>query len=174
MTIDKSALKALAEAATPGPWGYDGSYVCPARVEDGTTYVETWRSVADCVQPENTKFIAAANPTAVMVLLAEIEQLSKDLESHKRMLLNAAISMGAIGEAMGAEMDDDVSELEGLAIDLRKDAGRYLWLLKNWFTMSSEYKDDVVFLTGRARWSDLPEDAVSDAIDAEISKESSR
>lgn len=68
-----SELKGLAEAATPGPWGYDGSYVCPTRNEDGTTYVESWRSVADCHQPENTKFIAAANPAAVLALIAENE-----------------------------------------------------------------------------------------------------
>ena len=73
---DYSELKRLAEAATSGPWSYDGSYVCPARVEGGTTYVETWRSVADCAQPENTKFIAAANPAAVLALIAENERLS--------------------------------------------------------------------------------------------------
>lgn len=72
---DHSELKRLAEAATPGPWAYDGSYVCPARTEDGTTYVELWRSIADCHQPENTKFIAAANPAAVLALIAEVEGL---------------------------------------------------------------------------------------------------
>ena len=75
---DHSELKRLAEAATPGPWAYDGSYVCPARTEDGTTYVELWRSIADCHQPENTKFIAAANPAAVLALIAEIDQLKSD------------------------------------------------------------------------------------------------
>lgn len=72
---DYSELKKLAEAATLGPWAYDGSYVCPARTEDGTTYVELWRSIADCHQPENTKFIAAANPAAVLALIAEVEAL---------------------------------------------------------------------------------------------------
>lgn len=72
---DYSELKILAEAATPGPWAYDGSYVCPARTEDGTTYVELWRSIADCHQTENTKFIAAANPAAVLALIAEVEGL---------------------------------------------------------------------------------------------------
>lgn len=76
-------LKRLAEAATQGPWSYDGSYVCPARVEKGTTYVETWRSVADCAQPENTKFIAAANPATVLALIAENEALRKDSERYR-------------------------------------------------------------------------------------------
>lgn len=77
---DHSELKRLAEAATQGPWGYDGSYVCPARVEDGTTYVESWRSVADCAQPENTKFIAAANPAAVLELLDNLESAQKKID----------------------------------------------------------------------------------------------
>lgn len=72
---DHSELNRLAEAATPGPWAYDVSYVCPARTEDGTTYVELWRSIADCHQPENTKFIAAANPAVVLALIAEVEGL---------------------------------------------------------------------------------------------------
>ncbi|KAA0995467.1 hypothetical protein FQ192_10525 [Pseudomonas sp. ANT_J12] len=59
---------------------------------------------------------------------AQNAALLKDLESHKRMLLNAAISFGAVGAALGGEMDDDASELEGLAQELRKDAERYRWL----------------------------------------------
>jgi len=81
---DYLKLKELAEKATKGPWGYDGSYVCPARTEDGTTYVESWRSIADCAQPENTKFIAAANPAAVLALIAENDRLS--LHSHCHLL----------------------------------------------------------------------------------------
>lgn len=57
-------------------------------------------------------------------LKAENEALCKDLESHKRMLLAAACDLGAIGEALGADMDDDGSELEGIATQLRKDAER--------------------------------------------------
>lgn len=79
---DYSKLQELAEAATKGPWGYDGSYVCPARTEDGTTYVESWRSVADCAQPENTKFIAAANPATVLELIAESKRLAKKLDHN--------------------------------------------------------------------------------------------
>lgn len=61
-------------------------------------------------------------------LRAECEAIRKDLDSHKRMLLAAAVGIGSIGEALGAEMDDDASEIEGLAVELRKDAERYRWL----------------------------------------------
>ena len=68
-------LKRLAEAATPGPWSFDGSYICPARIEGETTYVETWRAVADSHQTENVRFIAAANPAVILELIEEVEAL---------------------------------------------------------------------------------------------------
>jgi len=50
--------------------------------------------------------------------------LSADLESHKRMLLAAACDIGAIGEALGADMDDDGSAIESLAQEMRQDSDR--------------------------------------------------
>lgn len=50
--------------------------------------------------------------------------LVKELESHKRMLLAAACDIGAIGKALGADMDDDGITIEGLAQELSKDAER--------------------------------------------------
>ncbi|QPG62124.1 hypothetical protein HFV04_021745 [Pseudomonas sp. BIGb0427] len=67
------------------------------------------------------EFAAQATPVALLALL-------KDLESHKRMLLAAACDIGAIGQALGADENDDGSEIEGLAAELRKDAERYRWL----------------------------------------------
>ena len=117
---DYSELKRLAEAATPGPWAYDGSYVCPDRTEDGTTYVELWRSIADCHQPENTKFIAAANPAAVLALIAEVEGLRAQ---HGR----DSAELRSLSQAR----DDARKERDQLKADneeLRKDAERYRWL----------------------------------------------
>ena len=107
---DHSELERLAEAATPGPWSYDGSYVCPARVEDGTTYVETWRSVADCAQLENTKFIAAANPAAVLALIADLENLRSN---HEHVI---ALNHQQFGDAIrkNAECDQLKAENEAL------------------------------------------------------------
>lgn len=156
MSIDKDKLKALAEAATPTKWSTSGSYIAPTRQENGSTYVESWRSIALVSDDKDRAFIAAANPATILALIAEIERLqreekndliaymsaierqeelraerdqlksekedlSKDLESHKRMLLSAACAIGAIGEALGADMDDDGSEIEGMAAELRKE-----------------------------------------------------
>lgn len=78
-------------------------------------------------------------------------------------------------ERVNAELKAEVGALRGLtetaqkgAELLSKDAGRYRWLLQNWFTMSSEYMGGVSFQTGRSRWSDLPDEAVSEAIDAAL------
>lgn len=60
----------------------------------------------------------------MLFMRSEIESLKKELESHKRMLLAAACDLGAIGEALGADMDDDGSAIEGLAQELSKDAER--------------------------------------------------
>lgn len=108
---DYAKLKALAEAATPGPWSYDGSYVCPARVEVGTTYVETWRSVADCHQPENTQFIAAANPAVVLELIAENERLR---EAHEQVCTNYN-QVSYASEERGKQIDQLKAECEGLS-----------------------------------------------------------
>lgn len=107
---DLAKLKALAEAATPGPWSYDGSYVCPARVEAGTTYVETWRSVADCHQPENTQFIAAANPAVVLELIAENERLR---EAHEQVCTNYN-QVSFASEERGKQIAELKAECEGL------------------------------------------------------------
>lgn len=71
---DYSDLKLLAEAATPGPWkaqhpnaGQRGSEVAGA---DGLNQV--------CAElgPTNSLYIAAANPAAVLALIAENERLN--------------------------------------------------------------------------------------------------
>ena len=70
----------------------------------------------------------ASHPAGDAALDPVALALMQDLASHKRMLLAAVCDLGAIGEALGAEMDDDGSELEGIAAELRKDAERYRWL----------------------------------------------
>jgi hypothetical protein len=138
------------------------------RSKDNDDYGETVSSLSEQMEACNSVYGRAYD-------------LEKENESLKAQL-DKAIEFQPIGEAcltnrdelrasLGLKRGDNLHEhVEAL----RKDSDRYLWLLRNWFTMSSEYKDEVIFLTGRARWSDLPEDAVSDAIDAEINKESTR
>ena len=94
---DHSELKKLADAATPGPWGYSGSYIAPLRTEeDGASYVEMWRPVAQANNPENSKFIAAANPAVVLALIAEVEELRKDADRFGFIEQDASSGMSKI------------------------------------------------------------------------------
>lgn len=80
---DYEELKKAAKLATPGPWGLDGPYICPVRIESGARYVESWRVAAKSDQPENAKYISMANPIVVSDLIAEIESLRKDAGRYR-------------------------------------------------------------------------------------------
>ena len=78
MTIDTTKLRELAQRAAPGPWGYEldhGSYL--------RIYSDADSGIVDgcgcCGSPNcdeaNAKFIASANPAAVLALLDEIDRL---------------------------------------------------------------------------------------------------
>lgn len=80
---DLDGLEALAKAATPGPWRFDGwQMVSDAEglnygtrivldVEEGHVYSEYSSDSASLdVTPEDADFIAAANPATVLQLIA--------------------------------------------------------------------------------------------------------
>ncbi|WP_339506271.1 hypothetical protein [Pseudomonas sp. EA_15y_Pfl1_P102] len=70
------------------------------------------------------QFHEEVSPKTVLTLI-------KDLESHKRMLLAAACDLGAIGEALKSDMDDDGDALLGMVIDLKAQNTRMLEWLKD-------------------------------------------
>jgi hypothetical protein len=79
---DYSELKRLAAAARPGPWSAEGDELY--WLEDGYTkhLMETYEGsdlCHDAEHPANLRFIAAANPAAVLALIAENEQLVDQL-----------------------------------------------------------------------------------------------
>lgn len=71
-----AALKALADAATPGPWdcGRDPSHYDAPEITkaDGAFYVG--------VKMEDAAFIAAANPQTILALLAKIKKQESEIE----------------------------------------------------------------------------------------------
>lgn len=119
MTIDKAQLKALAEAATPGPWHaendrHEGSINADYR---HIGMVSMFCRVREDVERNfaNQRFIAAANPATTLALLAEIERLE----------LIGRISCNFDGyKAVLDERDQLKAENEAL----RKDAERYRWI----------------------------------------------
>lgn len=121
---DYLLLKQLAELATPGPWEVAnkryGGVIRGGPVQDFTNGSAQSQIVMCCgaewMEPDqleqNAEFIAAANPAAVLALIA-------DLERHQRMLLAACMDMGAIGSALGADMNSDGEELLSLVVDMQ-------------------------------------------------------
>jgi len=114
---DFSELKRLAEAAPEGPWF--GPEYAPHTSHvfdvDLGTLLE-YQSI-DTEKDACLRYVAAANPAAVLDLIAEVER-------GQRMLLAACVSLGGIGEALGADMDDDADHLIGMISDLKAENER--------------------------------------------------
>lgn len=66
----------------------------------------------------------AVPPTVTLELIADIER-------HQRMLLAACMDMGAIGNALNADMNSDGDELLGMVVDLKAQNSRMLGWLKD-------------------------------------------
>lgn len=98
---DTDKLKRLAEAATRGPWNYDGEGV----TDDGSTYREVSSSAEiilgeyGFVSAENAKYIAAANPQAILALIAENERLNAVANNVSRFCEPVALIQGGTGLA---------------------------------------------------------------------------
>ena len=73
-------LKRLAEAATPGPWyvGFFGKFCVVGIGSD--------------MQEPDAKYIAAANPAAVLELIAEVERLQEELELERMRLAACGVA----------------------------------------------------------------------------------
>lgn len=108
MTIDKQKLKALAEAATQGEWSHERFGVIQAGPViqfangSGRQQIAMATGADWMVQGEqiaNAEFMAAANPSVVLALLAEIERL----EAESRDAKDAKIGLGwAVNELRGS------------------------------------------------------------------------
>ena len=63
------------------------------------------------------QFHEEVDPEVVLSLIA-------DLERNQRMLLAACMAMGAIGNALNADMNDDGDALLGMVVDLKAERDR--------------------------------------------------
>ncbi|HGM4764623.1 TPA: ead/Ea22-like family protein [Serratia marcescens] len=81
--MDKfSELKAAAMAATPGPWGINrtGNTIVSNHSHPVATVSDAFhRQLAGGGVGKDAEFIAAANPAAVLALLADNEHLAREL-----------------------------------------------------------------------------------------------
>jgi hypothetical protein len=84
-------LERLAKAATPGPWCDRG--FGSIQPESGGSLVAVTVTKGGCLPDyvENSAFIAAANPAAILALIAEVRALREDAErwqTHVRLIRN--------------------------------------------------------------------------------------
>lgn len=124
MSIDKEKLKALAEAATPGPWRYgknadDVVADHPAGHADDPHGIDYYGGhlVAESIAASNRAFIAAANPAAVLALIAENERLHKLISWQGDANSEVTISAGQLMKHMD-ERDQLKAENEALRKNL--------------------------------------------------------
>lgn len=75
---DRQKLRDLLGKLTTAFWRNDGALVCPAYLDGETVYVQSWRPVAEAASTDYARFIAAANPAAVLALLDELDQLKAE------------------------------------------------------------------------------------------------
>lgn len=109
MTTDRTQLRALATAATPGPWEY-----IPTAPNRGVDFVRTELGPTVCdfggypPTRADAAFIAAANPTAVLALLDELRECEDAYEAVNQSLADArqqlATMTAARDEACGLAM----------------------------------------------------------------------
>jgi hypothetical protein len=137
---DYSELKRLAEAATPGPWAGEHDVY-----SDGGH----GERICKMATAEDSAFIAAANPAAVLALIAELEQLQgarklchiHGLEECVTCFwppaqLEDLARLRSENESLLKEQDswhkyaEETRKAFEEVAELRKDAERYRWLRK--------------------------------------------
>lgn len=108
--IDRGALRALAAAATPGPWRYDGGPDRRARESArGDTVAEAWISVADA------RYIAAVSPGVLLALLDALDAAERALAQARADVRRFGIhECDCASERSGVARDCDCGYREAL------------------------------------------------------------
>ncbi|MCD0236429.1 ead/Ea22-like family protein, partial [Enterobacter kobei] len=90
--IDKQAFRQLATKATPGPWEEENGEVWIMRNGTATSILTGVCGDDTSGQQDfdNARFIAAANPAAVLALLDELEAKDKSISFLKDQLAQLA------------------------------------------------------------------------------------
>lgn len=128
--VDVAGLRAAAEAATPGPWeaGHGWVYTQPIYSDDdrladifGVGYVDTDRALAEVARGNaNAAYVAAADPTTVLALLDERDDLAARLataEAEAERLTGSVVALvRAHGEALLERNEAERQVQAGLAV----------------------------------------------------------
>ncbi|MGQ8699918.1 ead/Ea22-like family protein [Serratia marcescens] len=134
--MDKfSELKAAAMAATPGPWGINrtGNTIVSNQSHPVATVSDAFhRQLAGGGVGKDAEFIAAANPAAVLALLADNEHLARELvarNGENEWLRKRAAELEAKDERIG-ELEAIATEYAG-KFQKAQDANKHLVIMSN-------------------------------------------
>ncbi|MBA7722116.1 ead/Ea22-like family protein [Escherichia coli] len=111
--IDYQALRMAAENATPGEWCTDDYHGVIADAGLNANYY-----IASCSGPDNRsnkRFIAAANPAAVLALLDELEYYKSREERVTKLVMDNSTSWDALYKKLEAA-EKRIAELEAREI----------------------------------------------------------
>jgi hypothetical protein len=119
---DYTELKRLADAATQGKWCTDGARQVMSAESD---QLNSGFVIVDCQGPDNLKnaaFIAAANPAAVLALIAENEALRNGLADAKYRLEQGRVWNGMSWTLTGLNSHCQQQALTAIDAALSKEA----------------------------------------------------
>lgn len=185
---DYAKLKELALASTQGDWNHwrhgviKGGPVVKfangsSQQQIAMTTGAEWMDLGE--KERNADFIAAANPTAVLALLADLESLELDLqiaETGRRLAVDKTMKLEGEVERLSKlptnwtevyQQVDDFEALEAECEGLRLDAGRYRWLRDSSESFHAFYISTPIWFTGVK----FSKENVDSSIDAAMSKE---
>ncbi|EAA5352092.1 ead/Ea22-like family protein [Salmonella enterica subsp. enterica serovar Litchfield] len=129
MTIDKRALREVAERATPGNWRRTSSLFNGITVTPFSLCGEEV-TLAHTVEKRDAEFIAAANPRTMLALLDENIQLQREKDAI---------------EAVALALRDDMRQ----AREQLEEAEKQIVELSRAASVNSQWKPDVCPVTGR-------------------------
>lgn len=124
---DYTELTRLAEAAQAGPW-YQHGGIKQVVDRDCEAVCETFEEDGDCPV---ARFIAAANPAAVLALLDDLDQARNGMKY-----------------ACGIRLKKEIDRLQVENQALRKDAERYRWLRDKSESIHQFYLSMPIWFTG--------------------------
>lgn len=120
MTSDQiKELRRLAEVATPGPWHSPGLGEIHMSSHDSVAQICFQHDLADDDEQFGTQadadFIAAANPAAILSLLARIEALEQDAARYRWLRNQAPETIDDLGrlktvDEFGAAIDTAIAQ----------------------------------------------------------------
>lgn len=127
---DHSELKKAAEACGDLNWRFLTEKLTEYGIRDDHGYIAFLpvghpAKYGPCPEREaKARFLGAMTPAVVLTMIS-------DLERNQRMLLAACVDIGAIGNALKADMNADGDDLLGMVIDLKAQNSRMLGWLKD-------------------------------------------